>query len=383
MFCCFATTSKGLEDLLATELASFGAVEIVTANAGVQFKAYMSTIMKANLHSRLASRIMLQVAFNGYRNEKDIYNIVSKVNWSEWFNVTSTIKVATNAIRCPLKSLDFVTLTVKDAICDSFVNIAGSRPSVGKIDPDIRIYNFLTESTVTVYLDTSGEGLFKRGYRQDKLDAPIKENLAAGLIQLANWDYNTPFYDPMCGSGTIVAEAVSLGLNLAPGLNRHFAFEKFINFRPAEWQELKHQAKIAVKHERKLKIYASDVNTKAIQITKNNFEQLGILDYIKFDTGDFLTKEAPETSGTLVTNPPYGIRQEEEDELTLFYPKLGDHLKSCYANWNCYFFTADLRLAKLIRLKPSKRTVLYNGSLECRLFEFKMVARKQNTDLKA
>ena len=381
MFCCFATTSKGLEELLATELANLGAVEIVTANAGVQFNADMSTIMKANLHSRLASRIMLQLVYSGYRNEKDIYNVVSKVNWSEWFSVTSTIKVATNAIRCPLKSLDFVTLTVKDAICDSFVKISGSRPSVGKIDPDMRIYNFLTENTVNVYLDTSGEGLFKRGYRHSKLDAPIKENLAAGLIQLANWDSNTPFYDPMCGSGTIVAEAVSLGLNLAPGLNRHFAFEKFDNFMSAKWQELKSQAKNAIKYDRKLNIYANDINNKAVEITKSNFEQLGILDYVKFDTGDFLSKKAPETNGTLITNPPYGIRQDEQDELTLFYPKLGDHLKSYYANWNCYFFTADLRLAKLIRLKPSKRAVLYNGSLECRLFEFKMVARKHHTDL--
>ncbi|MFN7094671.1 MAG: class I SAM-dependent RNA methyltransferase [Burkholderiales bacterium] len=374
LYFCFASTNKGLEQLLVNELTTLGATELSTFHAWVKFRADLTTLMKINLHSRIASRVMLQVGFASYRDELDIYNLAYKIKWPDWFNVDNSIKVATTAVNSPLKSLDFITLRVKDAVCDSFVAQVDQRPNVNKYNPDIRIYNFLTTDTITIYLDTSGEGLFKRGYRQSKLEAPLKENLAAGLLQLANWQPDTPFYDPMCGSGTLAIEAISYGLNLAPGLNREFAFEKFNNFNQQHWHNLKLEATQAINYSRKLHIYANDIDHKAINIAQANFKRLGLLNYVTFDTGNFLTKLAPASNGLLITNPPYGIRLDEQAKLAELYPQLASHLKNNYANWTCYFFTADLRLPKLMRLKPSRKVPLYNGSLECRLFEFKMVS---------
>jgi len=370
---CFATTARGLEQLLADELTSFGASKLNTVNAGIQFTASLETIMKANLHSRIASRIMIQVGFGGYRNEEDIYNVAKNIKWDEWLHVGNSIKVSTTAIRSPLKSLEFITLKVKDAICDYFVSKVDARPDVNKQRPDVRIYNFLTEDTITIYLDTSGEALFKRGYRENKLEAPLKENLAAGIIQLANWHPDITLYDPMCGSGTIAIEAISYGLNIAPGLNRSFGFENLEKFDLTLFKELKTKAKQAINYDQKLKIYASDINRRAASVAEDNFKTAGFSKYVKLDYGDFLSKYPPDSTGMLITNPPYGVRLDEQEQLAEFYPKLGDNLKKRFSNWDCYFLTSDLALAKLIHLKPSRKIPVFNGALECRLFEFKMV----------
>lgn len=374
MFTCFATTSRGLEALLAEELTELGASDINIVNAGLEFNASFADIMKINLHSRLASRVMIRLAYSGYRHEDDIYRLASKISWDKWFHVGNTIKVATSAISCPLKSLDFVTLKVKDAICDYFVSKVDARPYVDKSNPDMRIYTFLTKDSVTLYLDTSGDTLFKRGYRKLKLEAPIRENLAFGLIKLSGWTPEQPFYDPMCGSGTLAVEAICYGLNIAPGLNRGFAFEKFINFESTAFEQIKQQAQQAIKTDIKLQIFASDVNRAAIEIARQNFQQIKLDKYVEFSIGDFINKPAPAANGVLVTNPPYGIRLDELDRLAELYPKIGNNLKKNFSGWNCYFFSGDLRLAKLIRLKPSRKIPLYNGAIECRLFEFKMVS---------
>lgn len=374
MISCFATTVRGLEQLLAEELTNLGADQINIVNAGLEFNAKLDDLMKINLHSRLASRIMIRLAYSGYRDEKDIYRLAKKVEWDKWFHVGNTIKVSTNAMRCPLKSLDFVTLTVKDAICDYFVEKVDARPDVNKADPDMRIYTFLTEESATIYLDTSGDTLFKRGYRRLKLEAPIRENLAFGLIKLSGWTPDRPFYDPMCGSGTIAVEAISYGLNIAPGLNRNFAFEKFLDFDADKFQKMKDDAKIAIRKDIRLQIFASDINRTAIEIAKQNFQQINLDKYVEFSSGDFLKKKAPAKNGVLITNPPYGVRLSELDSLAELYPQMASTLKQNFAGWDCYFFTGDLRMPKLLRLKPSRKVPIYNGALECRLYEFKMVS---------
>lgn len=384
MLACFATTVRGLEQLLADELISLGACDINIVNAGLEFKAELKDVMKINLHSRLASRVMLRLAYSGYRHEDDIYRLAKKITWDKWFHVGNTIKVATNAINCPLKSLDFVTLKVKDAVCDYFVEQVDARPYVDKAEPDIRIYTFLTNDSVTLYLDTSGDTLFKRGYRKLKLEAPIRENLAFGLIKLSGWTPDQPFYDPMCGSGTLAVEAISYGLNIAPGLNRSFAFEKFVGFDQNSFDAMKEEAKAAINYDQKLQIFASDINRTAVEIAKQNFQQIKLDKYVTFSCGDFVNLSAPAKNGVLVTNPPYGVRLDELDHLAELYPQIGTTLKQKFAGWNCYFFTADLRLPNLVHLKPSKRTVLYNGALECRLFEFKMIQgsnRREKVDV--
>lgn len=374
MYSCFASTSKGLEELLTNELISLGATDVNAVHAGVTFSANMEVVLKINLHSRIASRVLIQVGVGSYTNENDIYDLAYDIDWYNWFGTKHTIKVDTNAIGCPLKSLEFVTLKVKDAICDCFVSKVNLRPSVSKQHPDIRIYNFLTKDSITIYIDTSGESLFKRGYRQSKLEAPLKENLASGIIQLTHWNRDTPLYDPMCGSGTLIIEAISYAMNLAPGLRRSFAFENFTGFERNLWNKLKVEAKTQINYAQKFKIYAGDIDPQALNLTKENLRNLELLQYVKFISGDFLKQNAPETSGMLITNPPYGVRLGEEDDLAKFYPQLASHLKNNYANWDCYFLTADLRMPKLMRLKPSRKIPLFNGALECRLFEFKMVS---------
>ncbi len=377
MFNCFATTNRGLEVLLKEELSNLGASDINVVNAGLEFRATLNDIMKMNLHSRLASRIMIQLGVSGYRNSddaEDIYNLARKIEWDKWFHVGNTIKVSTNAINSPLKSLEFVTLKVKDAICDYFNEKVDSRPSVDKQEPDMRIYNFLTSDSVIIYLDTSGDTLFKRGYRKLKLEAPLKENLAFGLIKLSGWTPDRPFYDPMCGSGTLAVEAISYGLNIAPGLNRNFAFENFIDFDSNFYNNIKEQAKQAINKTQKLQIFASDISRKAIEIAKQNFQQIGLDKYVTFSHGDFIYKTAPAANGVLITNPPYGVRMDEQDNLANLYPQIGSTLKKNFSGWDCYFFTGDLRMPKLVRLKPTRKVPLFNGALECRLYEFKMVS---------
>jgi putative N6-adenine-specific DNA methylase len=373
MYNCFASTNKGLEQILIEELTTLGAVEPTPVNAGVKFRATMNTIMYINLHSRIASRVMLEIGSGEYHNEEDIYVIANRIYWREWFDSDMSIKVKTSAINCPLKSLEFITLKVKDAICDQFMQTENKRPDVDKQFPDMRIYNFLTNDTVTIYLDTSGEALFKRGYRSKRQDAPLKENLACGLIKLSGWDYTKPLFDPMCGSGTIVIEAVHMALNIAPGLKRTFAFEQFDNFYQKEWDDMKAVAKSSIRNDIALDITASDISPDAIIETENNLKHARLREYVKFNCNDFLYTNTPAKAGIILTNPPYGVRLNELDELSVLYPKIASHLKQNFANWNCYFFTADLRLPKLMRLKPSKKTPVFNGALDCRLYEFKMV----------
>lgn len=374
MIACFATTVRGLEGLLVDELTALGATNINVVNAGLEFSASIDDIMKMNLHSRLASRIMIRLGYSGYRNENDIYRIAKKIEWDKWFHIGNSIKVATNAIACPLDSLDFITLRVKDAICDYFVEKVDARPNVNKNFPDMRIYNFLTKDSITIYLDTSGETLFKRGYGRMKLEAPIRENLAFGLIKLSGWTPDQPFYDPMCGSGTIAVEAVSYGLNIAPGLNRDFAFEKFVGFDEKKFDSMKHDATKAIRTNQQLRVFASDIDRRAVEIAKENLQQIKLDKYVEFSVGDFLNKQAPADHGVMITNPPYGIRLDELENLASLYPLFGDKMKKSYAGWNCFFFTGDLRMAKLVRLKPSRKIPLFNGALECRLLEFKIVS---------
>lgn len=371
-YACFATTNRGLESLLCDELTQFSATNLESVNAGVKFYADFEQIMQINLHSRLSSRIMLEVGFATYYNEEDIYNLAHKIKWNTWFNSDRTIKVTTSAINCPLTSLEFLNLKVKDAICDYFVEASSKRPSVDKKNPDMRIYNFLDKDTVTIYLDTSGEALFKRGYRNSKQEAPLKENLAYGLVQLTNWNSDLTLYDPMCGSGTILIESIYAALNIAPGLSRDFAMEKFNNFDKNKWTDLKKLANSQIKQNLKLKVYAGDISKVTLESARHNFAQANVTKYVEIISSDFLHKSKPSDNGILIANLPYGIRIKPED-LDQFYVDLATHLKNNYDGWNCYLLTNDLRLPKIMRLKPSKKTPLYNGSLDCRLFEFKMV----------
>jgi putative N6-adenine-specific DNA methylase len=360
--------------VLSEELAAIGADDIEGVEGGVGFAGSLRVCYAANLESRVASRVLWQVAHVPYGSDRDIYAATRSLRWHEWFDVQASIRVDISAIRAPLKSLDFITLRIKDAVCDAFRDATGRRPDVDTQAPDARIHAFLTASHLTLYLDTSGEPLFKRGYRRSTGEAPLRENLAAGILRLANWKGALPLLDPMCGSGTFLCEAALMALDKAPGLERMFGFEKLSTFDAAVWNKLKSDAHARVRTPERLQLYGSDRYGDVLKLARANLSALGVERLVALKQADVLEMPPPAPEGVIVTNPPYGVRLQDQQSLAELYPKLGDALKKKYAGWTAYIFTADMRLPKLIGLSASRRTPLYNGALECRLFEFRLVA---------
>jgi len=370
----FATCPRGLEAQLAEELGALGGTRIEAVPGGVGFAGNWETCYRANLWSRLATRILWRVAQAPYKREEDIYRLAHDVPWHQRFAVRRTLRVYVTAIRSPLKSLDFITLRIKDAVCDRFRAETGARPSVDTAEPDMRIHAFLTDSEATLYLDTSGEPLYKRGYKYASVEAPLKENLAAGILRLAGWQPGMALLDPMCGSGTFLLEAALLAHDIAPGLARKFGFFRMEGFEAALWQRLLDEAKARRKPVGPQPLYGSDISADQMERARQNLAAAGLHESVELRRADLLALEAPAAEGVMLANPPYGVRLDEQERLAAFYPKLGDALKKHFAGWRCYFISADTQLPKLIGLKASKRTPLYNGALECRLFEFKMIA---------
>ena len=393
----FAPCPRGLEQVLADELRELGIADPAPVPGGVAFTGPRDCLYRINLWSRIASRVMLRVADGTYRSEEDIYQLARQVKWEEHFTPVQTLRVDLTATRSPLKSLKFTTLRVKDAVCDRLRELSGIRPSIDKLAPDVRVYVYVDAARVMLYLDTSGESLFKRGYRSDKVEAPIRENLAAGILRLAGWTPAQPLYDPMCGSGTFVIEAARIALGLPPALRRRYGFERLKWFDAKAWERLRTAPTKALNPAPKL--FASDISQQTLRSAINHFNAAGAGNVIKTRAGDLLQLDAPcapgalpgatagdrignapggaassAMNGIMIANPPYGARIGNEIDLARFYPELGHVLKKHYAGWNCFFISADKQMEKLIRLKASRRIPLMNGDLDCRLYEFRMVA---------
>lgn len=369
----FAPCPRGLEGILADEVTALGAKDVNPTQGGVGFTGPFSLCYRINLESRIASRVLWRISETSYRSEADIYGAAQALPWPQWFSAQRTIKVSVSGQRSPLKSLDFVTLRVKDAVCDRFRAVTGRRPSVETSRPDIRIEVFLDQQSCLIYLDTSGEALFKRGLRRAAVEAPLRENLAAGLLTLAGWTPEQVLLDPMCGGGTILLEAAQLARRMPPGLGRRFAFEHFSGFDRQTWDGLCAEARARRCSTAPLMIYGSDRDSRALQAARTNLEGAGLADSVTLSQADILDIAPPAEAGVLIMNPPYGARLGEQDALVEFYPRLGDMLKQRFPGWRAYIFTADLRLPKLIGLSPSHKTPLFNGPLECRFYEFKLV----------
>ena len=311
----FAPCPRGLSGVLADELTALGATTAHAQEAGVAFDGDKALGYMANLHSRMASRILQRVAHFPYANEQQIYDAAAMLAWPSWFDVSRTIKVEINAHRCPLKSLDFITLRVKDAVCDKFREQVDLRPSVDARDPDIRIHVFLDATHASLYLDLSGEPLFKRGVRDHTGEAPLKKNLAAGIIRLSGWQPGEAFLDPMCGSGTFLIEAAEMALDIAPGLSgaklREFAFTKLKNFDQPMWDAQVAKARQRIKPGTLLPIYGTDKYGYAITDARENLTANGLIDFVHLKQVSILEVAAPAASGVLVTNPPYGERLDQ------------------------------------------------------------------------
>jgi putative N6-adenine-specific DNA methylase len=371
---CFAPCPRGLEQALADELAALGGEAVAARPGGVAFRSSIGGVLRANLESRFASRILLRLLQKPYRNEHDIYKAARGIDWDAWFDVGQTIKVETNGIRAQVKSLVFVSLKVKDAVCDVFREARGERPSVNTQRPDQRIHVFLDEHEVTLYLDTSGEALFKRGYRRGAGEAPLRENLAAGILRLAGWTPERPLFDPMCGSGTFLTEAAMMAMDRAPGLGREFAFERFTGLDSGLWQGLREAAVARVRPLPDGLLSGRDEDAAVLEHARRHLAALGCAPLVELQVGDALSAEAPAGYGVMVMNPPYGERMGEAEALAGWYPRLGDWLKQRFAGWDAWILTGDLKGIRSIGLAPSRKIPLFNGAIECRLLRYEMVA---------
>jgi putative N6-adenine-specific DNA methylase len=386
----FCPCPRGLEAALAEELNEIAdlvqpkkTLHVHTqVPGGVHCSGEITDAYRINLYSRIASRVLLRMAHSGYSNENDIYDLTLAQPWEDWFGYHHTIRVDVTAVKSPLKSLEFTTLKIKDAICDRFRDQFTQRPSVDTKSPDMRIVGFLDAHNFTVYLDTSGEALFKRGWRFETGDAPLRENLAAGLLRTSGWKPGTPLFDPMCGSGTILIEAAQMLAGIPPGVRREFGFEKFRNFDEQVWQDIKNSIKLNPLPA-EATIFGSDISGDMIVMTRNNLNKAGIRFDVPLKQIEAQEIKAPtEQPGVLLTNPPYGERigvrgdsSMEGDELAReFFAAFSTTLKQRFAGWSVFLFTADLGLPKMLRLKESRKTPFFNGALECRLFRFDMVA---------
>jgi putative N6-adenine-specific DNA methylase len=383
----FCPCPRGMEAALAEELGEIAQLSTTfkvhnQVPGGVHCSGALDDAYRVNLHSRIASRVLMRMGHASYTNENDIYDLVMDQKWEDWFDVDHTIRVDVTAVKSPLRSLEFTTLKIKDAICDRFRDQFNKRPSVDTKEPDMRIVGFLDQRNFTIYLDTSGEALFKRGWREETGDAPLRENLAAGMLRVAGWKPGIPLFDPMCGSGTILIEAAQMVQGIPPGARRQFAFEKFHGFDKAAWQEMKNAIK-PLPLPTEPTIFGSDISGDMVAMTRHNLKIAGIMFDVPLKQIEAQQVQAPtEQPGILLTNPPYGERIGVRGDTTIpaddmaagFYSALGTTLKQRFAGWTVFLFTADLTLPKLLRLKEARKTPFFNGALECRLFRFDMVS---------
>ncbi|MDB5900679.1 MAG: N6-adenine-specific methylase-like protein [Ramlibacter sp.] len=390
--------ASGVEAFLVEEVARIcgeGARELRSARGGVQLQGGWPEVMKLNLHSRLAQRVLLEVAHAPYQLEQDIYEAAAAVPWEEWFTPRDTFKIELTSHQSPLKSLNFAALRIKDAVADRFRDRTGVRPDVDVQWPVARVFAHLGPDTVTLYMDSSGEPLFKRGWREDKGEAPLKETLAAAMLAASGWDGVTPLYDPCCGSGTIAIEAAQIACNIAPGLLRRFGFERLLSHSAPQWGALKQQA-LAARRAAPGPLFGSDVAFRMVDFAQRNAQRAGVGDVVQFRGGDALQRMPPvEGGGVMLLNPPYGERIEaggiagagrggreraQMEGAGDFFTQLASHWKKNYAGWTAWVLSPDAKLPGRMRLKESRRVPMWNGPIECRLFRFDMVAgsaRKQ------
>lgn len=366
-----AKTFFGFEEILAKELQLLGAQKVEIGTRVVSFMGDKGFMYKANLALRTALKILKPIKTFKAFNDKSLYEGIKKIDWSDYLNEHQTFLVETTLHSEHFNHSQFVALKTKDAIVDQFRELNGKRPSIDKDFPDLQIHVHIDRDTVTVSLDTSGASLHHRGYRSATNIAPINEVLAAGMLILSGWEGKSHFLDPMCGSGTILAEAAMIACNIPANINRkEFAFEKW-NDWDAELFDNILESLLKKTREFHYTIKGYDKAPSAVSKAKDNVRNANLDEYITITNENFFDSKK-ETEGPLhmVFNPPYGERLDIDMER--FYREIGDTLKQNYPNTNAWFITANLEALKFVGLKPSRKIKLFNGKLEARLVKYEM-----------
>lgn len=366
-----ATTFHGLEDVLASELLKLGARDIIPFKRGVAFTGDKGFMYKANLCLRTALKILVPIYSFRANDEHDLYDNIKKYDWEKFITADDTIAIDSTVNSDSFNHTLYVSQKCKDAICDRFVDKVGVRPSVDIDNPTLRIYVHIFKDQVNVSLDSSGDTLFKRGYRVDINDAPIKEVLAAGIVLLSGWQPHLPLIDGMCGSGTLGIEAALYANNIPPGVFRkEFGFMKWKDFDQELYDKIYESCINRIKEDMP-QIYSSDIDQKSLDIAKKNAEVAKVDDVIQYKHISFFDVIPNRPHGTILLNPPYDERMKIE-ETNEFYKKIGDKLKKDFGGWNCWIITSNMQAIKHIGLHPSKKITLFNAALECKLLKYEM-----------
>jgi putative N6-adenine-specific DNA methylase len=369
----FATVARGLEPIAAQELERLGAKDVRPDFTGVHFVGDTALLYRVNLWARTIFRVLVKLREFPCPNAERLYEEVQKIDWEQYLKPDNTLAVNATGGNDQLNHTHFTALQVKNAIVDQQRRQFGERSSIDTQNPDILINAHIYQDRCTLSLDSSGTSLHRRGYRPALGPAPLKETLAAALLDMAEWEPSLPFLDPLCGSGTLPLEASLKALNIAPGLFRErFAFETWVDFDSDLFDQLLKQAETSQLSELKAAIVGSDRDPDILNQARINAAQCGVTDKVTFTQTELSQVEAPANSGVIICNPPYGERLGDASELGDFYKLLGDIFKQRFKGWTAFVLTGNKELAKRVGLKASRRIPVYNGSIVCTLLKYEL-----------
>lgn len=369
---CFAAVPRGAEELAAAELAALGIIGAKPGKGGVAFCTDRAGLYRANLWLRTASRVLVQLASFPCSGPTELYDGVHAIAWQKLITTDMTLAVDCSLRDSALTHSGFVALKTKDAVVDRIREFCGSRPNVDTTSPDVRINVHLHKNVCTISLDSSGDSLDRRGYRLERNEAPLRETLAAAVVALTGWDGSIPLADPMCGSGTIPIEAALLAAHIPPGLHRTFGFQHWLDFDNELWSRICTEAEAGISRLPVGLITGYDLDGRALQLAGRNVSKAGLEGQIHFFHAALQEFRPEGDKGVVILNPPYGKRLGEEEDLRELYCQIGDVMKKYCRGWTGYVLTGNLELAKYIGLKASRRYVLFNGAIECRLLKYEL-----------
>ena len=370
----FATCAPGLEPLLHAEARALGLARTESQVGGVRFEGSLEDGWRANLWMRTAIRVLWRIDRFPARDEEQLYETMREIDWRRFLGADGTLAVTAQTRDSNLDHSLFIAQKSKDAIVDRFRERGGTRPSVDKDDPDLAVHVHIWRDRATVSIDLSGDSLHKRGWRQYQGRAPLAETLAAACIELSGWDRRSPLVDPFCGSGTLLIEAALLAGNVAPGIFRdEFAFERLPGHDAARWSTLLDEAREAIDFPKKLVLIGYDRDPRVVEGARRNLESAGLDDSIEIREGEATRQEFRRGwNAWIVTNPPYGERLGEDDNLEDMYTRFGRNLKRYCSGFHLSLLSGNSTLATRLGLRPLSRKALKNGALECELLSYRI-----------
>ena len=369
----YLTCPRGLEETTCNDISAYLKIKPSADKGGVSFQGTQKEMYNINLFSRTGMHLLKKLYFFSAKGYDDLYGLTFKLPWSKIIGTDHTFSIRSKIKSEIFTHSNFTTLKIKDAIVDSIKKDLGSRPSIDKYDPDIKIFAIINNNSIKLYMDSSGRPLFMRGYRTRIHKAALNESMAAGLVLLSNWNQKDPFYDIMCGSGTIPIEAALIAHNIPPRILRDdYAFQKWDDFDGTLWKTLKKESIKNISINKSIIIQGSDLIRKNLELCLDSLKKLKLSDHILFKYMDLNDFEPSEKEGTIIVNPPYGERIGEQFNLEKLYKLLGDKFKKNCTGHDVYVFTGNPSLAKRIGLRTKKRIILKNGTIDCRLLYYPM-----------